>query len=224
MVWHRSIDASLFDFLATASALKPRATDEEQNSQATVNPKSSEVQIEDCFGEFKQVETLDEDNKWYCNKCKDFVNANKTLEIYTVPKIMIISLKRFKVGRSKYGFGGGQKLDTLVEFPLEGLDMSPYIMSNQQLRSGDLIYDCFGVSNHFGSSGFGHYTAFAKHPISGEWYNYDDANVTKVSSGLRQNQIVSSAAYNLFFRRRENKNMEDIDFDTIEQKPDHQFL
>ena len=48
-----------------------------------------------------------------------------------VPKIMIISLKRFKVGRSKYGFGGGQKLDTLVEFPLEGLDMSPYIMSNQ---------------------------------------------------------------------------------------------
>ena len=63
--------------------------------------------------------------------------------------------------------------------------MSPYIMSNQQLRSGDLIYDCFGVSNHFGSSGFGHYTAFAKHPISGEWYNYDDANVTKVSSGLR---------------------------------------
>ena len=42
---------------------------------------------------------------------------------------MIISLKRFKVGRNKYGFGGGQKLDTLVEFPLDGLDMSPYIMS-----------------------------------------------------------------------------------------------
>lgn len=144
--------------------------------------KPSEVQIEDCFKEFKQVETLDEDNKWYCNKCKDFVNANKTLEIYTVPKIMIISLKRFKVGRNKYGFGGaGLKLDTLVEFPLENLDMSPYIMSQQQQRRGPVLYDCFGVSNHFGSSGFGHYTAFAKHPISGEWYNYDDSNVTKVS-------------------------------------------
>ena len=45
-----------------------------------------------------------------------------------------------------------------------------------------MIYDCFGVSNHFGSSGFGHYTAFAKHPISGEWYNYDDGSVTRVNT------------------------------------------
>ena len=137
---------------------------------------------------------------------------------------MIISLKRFKVGRNKYGFGGGQKLDTLVEFPLDGLDMSPYIMSQQQLRTGPLIYDCFGVSNHFGSSGFGHYTAFAKHPISGDWYNYDDSSVSKVSNNLRQNQIVSSAAYNLFFRRREESNFEDMDFEALEQKPDLEFL
>lgn len=132
------------------------------------------------------METLDEDNKWYCNRCKDFVNANKTLEVYTVPKVMIISLKRFKVGRAKYGFGNGQKLDTLVEFPLEGLDMAPYIMSQKQLRSGPMIYDCFGVSNHFGSSGFGHYTAFGKHPLSGDWYNFDDSNVTKVSSSNKE--------------------------------------
>ena len=87
--------------------------------------------MDQCLQEFKQSETLDEDNKWYCNKCQEHVQATKTLEIYRVPRIMIISLKRFKTSRSqnKYGFGGsGQKIDTLVEFPLTGLDMRPFVI------------------------------------------------------------------------------------------------
>jgi ubiquitin carboxyl-terminal hydrolase 4/11/15 len=72
--------------------------------------------LTDCLKEFKQTELLDEDNKWYCNKCKDHVQATKTLEIFRVPRILVISLKRFKTSRSKYGYGGmglsGQKLDT----------------------------------------------------------------------------------------------------------------
>ena len=50
---------------------------------------------------------------------------------------MIISLKRFKASKSKYsmgGFGGGfggSKIDTVVDFPLEGLDMSNYINSEE---------------------------------------------------------------------------------------------
>lgn len=51
------------------------------------------------------------------------------MELFKVPRVMIITLKRFKTGRSKYGFGGGQKIDTMVDFPLEGLDMSPYVLS-----------------------------------------------------------------------------------------------
>lgn len=60
-----------------------------------------------------------------------------------------------------YGmYGGGDgKLDTHVDFPIEGLELSKYILSS----SGEpLVYDLFAVSNHFGSTGFGHYTAYAK--------------------------------------------------------------
>ena len=50
---------------------------------------------------------------------KDHVQATKTMEIYRTPPILIITLKRFKMGKSKYGFAvGGSKLDTLVNFPL----------------------------------------------------------------------------------------------------------
>ena len=46
---------------------------------------------------------------------------------------MIVTLKRFKTSRSRFGsmFGGGQKIDTVVDFPLEGLDMSNLINSEE---------------------------------------------------------------------------------------------
>ena len=57
------------------------------------------------------------------------MQATKTLELYRVPRVLIISLKRFETRRSRYGYGGvGAKIETLVEFPLEGLDMKPYVL------------------------------------------------------------------------------------------------
>jgi len=71
------------------------------------------VLLSDCLREFKITEKLDEDNKWYCNMCKEHVIATKTMEVYRTPPILIITLKRFKMGKSKYGFSvGGSKLDT----------------------------------------------------------------------------------------------------------------
>jgi hypothetical protein len=95
--------------------------------------ETDNVQMEDCLREFKVTETLDEDNKWYCNKCKDHVVATKTMEVFRVPPILCISLKRFRIGRSKYGFSSsGTKIDTMVDFPLEGLDMRDYVLCGEQ--------------------------------------------------------------------------------------------
>ena len=129
---------------------------------------------------------------------------------------MIISLKRFKTSRtSKYGFGGGQKLDTLVDFPLEHLDMAPFVLSKKQ-KSAPLIYDLFAVSNHFGSVGFGHYTAFGKNPLEDKWYNFDDSSCSPISSSIGKKEIVSNAAYSLFYRLRGHQNLNDINFEEIE--------
>jgi ubiquitin C-terminal hydrolase len=146
------------------------------------------------------------------------------MEIYRVPQVLIISLKRFKTARNRYGFGGGQKIDTLVEFPLEGLDLRPFVLNPEQ-RNSKLIYDCYGISNHFGSVGFGHYTAYGRNPTTGKWYDFDDSHVSEMSYSVRRlNLIITSAAYKLFFRLRSNTTMENLDFDELAQKPDLEFL
>ena len=172
------------------------------------------VSLTDCLKVFKQQETLDQDNMWYCNKCKEFVQATKTMEIFKVPRIMIISLKRFKSSRfNKSGFMGmgGQKMDTEVDFPLDGLNMRPFVLSKEQQDNSSLIYDCYAVSNHYGGVGGGHYTAFGKNPLTGKWYSFNDSSCQQTDR-----RIVSESAYNIFYRLRdETVNMQAIDYDKL---------
>ena len=60
------------------------------------------------------------------------------------------------------------------------------------------MYDLFAVTNHFGNLNGGHYTAFGKN-INGQWYNFNDSSVSSANTS----NIVSEAAYLLFYRRRE---------------------
>ena len=93
---------------------------------------------------------------------------------------------------------GQEKNDAHVDFPLEGLDMRPYVKSLNN-EAEPVLYDCYGVSNHFGSLNGGHYTANCKNPISGKWHNYNDSSVSKASPS----QVVTPAAYLLWYRRRD---------------------
>ena len=132
-----------------------------------------------------------------------------------------------------YGGGGyGQKIDSHVEFPLEGLDLTDLVQS-QIGREGPsktedrLIYDCYAVSNHYGNMGFGHYTAYARSPTDDKWYEFDDSRVSAIRPSDVQRSVVSSAAYNLFFRKRdwhERNKREGVSFEKLSVVPDMDFL
>ncbi|KAL3931087.1 MAG: hypothetical protein SGPRY_001275, partial [Prymnesium sp.] len=66
-------------------------------------------------------------------------------------------------------------------------------------RSERDIYDLHAVSNHFGSTGGGHYTAFAKNSESKSWYKFDDAHTSHVPD---QQMLITPAAYVLIYVKR----------------------
>jgi ubiquitin C-terminal hydrolase len=165
------------------------------------------VTLAQCFDTFTKPERLDEDNMWYCSECKEHVRAMKTMELWRLPNILVVHLKRFEFKHALRR----DKLDTLVDFPLEGLDMSVHCAVSSTSSFVDKTvpadYDLFAVTNHFGRMGFGHYTAYARRwdesGISDNWDLFDDSNVRSVGDGMGQTaSVVSPAAYVLFYRRR----------------------
>lgn len=128
--------------------------------------KKHGITLEDCFMETGKREKLSEDNAWYCNRCKELRQATKTLEIWTCPDIVVVHLKRFGGTRSFR-----DKIDVLVDYPIEGLDLTEKI--GQREDGKKYIYDLFAVDNHFGGLGGGHYTACAKNFFDGQWYDYN---------------------------------------------------
>jgi ubiquitin carboxyl-terminal hydrolase 4/11/15 len=89
-----------------------------------------------------------------------------------------------------------EKNDKLVDFPLAGLDLSEFYRG-----TGDeaAIYDCYAVSNHYGSLSFGHYTAYGKNRRTGQWYHFDDSRVEPLRN---VDEVVSKASYVIFYEKR----------------------
>jgi len=72
------------------------------------------IQLGDCMKLFTETERLSKDDAWYCPECKDFVQASKKFDLWKLPEILVIHLKRFSYDRY-----WRDKLDALVEFPVE---------------------------------------------------------------------------------------------------------
>lgn len=135
----------------------------QMSSKQTSSNSNGGISIYDCLSWFSSEETLTGNDKWYCSRCKNHVNALKKMELYRTPEFLIIHLKRFS--HQRQSFFSSRKIAELVNFPVEGLDLSEYVLSNSKangsVASGKDIYDLYAVSNHFGSLNGGHYTAYA---------------------------------------------------------------
>ncbi|XP_010613875.1 ubiquitin carboxyl-terminal hydrolase 4 isoform X3 [Fukomys damarensis] len=154
--------------------------------------KKTSVALRDCIELFTTMETLGEHDPWYCPNCKKHQQATKKFDLWSLPKILVVHLKRFSYNRY-----WRDKLDTVVEFPVRALNMSEFVCDPS---ARPYVYDLIAVSNHYGAMGVGHYTAYAKNKFSGKWHYFDDSNVSLAS----EDQIVTKAAYVLFYQRRDD--------------------
>jgi ubiquitin carboxyl-terminal hydrolase 4/11/15 len=151
------------------------------------------VTLYNCLEAFLKQEPLGPDDMWYCPVCKKHCQASKKLDLWRLPKILVIHLKRFSYNRYLKN-----KLETFVDFPTHNLDLSSHIAFKN--RESNHRYMLYAISNHYGSMGGGHYTAFVHHG-GDRWYDFDDSHVSPIS----EDKIKTSAAYVLFYRRIEQE-------------------
>jgi ubiquitin carboxyl-terminal hydrolase 4/11/15 len=155
---------------------------------------SSTTTVLDCIEKYCAMEQLEETEMWYCNRCKKHVRAWKQFHLFRSPPILIVHLKRFQYSALTHR---RDKIGIPIDFPLEGLDLTGQAMHWTEEEKP--IYDCYAVSNHYGGLGGGHYTAYALNN-DGVWCHYDDSRVT---SHVDAKEVVSDAAYVLYYRRRD---------------------
>ena len=82
----------------------------------------------------------------------------------------MITLKRF--------LNNGRKERSLVDFPINNLDLSKYVIGYDK---HSYKYDLYGICNHSGGSQGGHYYAYVKN-ANGKWYEFNDARVEEFTN------------------------------------------
>jgi hypothetical protein len=149
--------------------------------------------LEDCLNLYLEEDELTGDNQWYCEKCKKHTDATKKTDLWVLPPILIIHLKRFKSD----DFGrAGRKNDSALQYPISGWDLSEAVQSR---GGGTPVYDLYAVSNHLGGLGGGHYTAYALNRFDDQWYEFNDSNYRAIDP--QSTFATSSSPYLLFYNR-----------------------
>ncbi|KAL0966971.1 hypothetical protein UPYG_G00302910 [Umbra pygmaea] len=148
------------------------------------------VTLQDCLAAFFARDELKGDNMYSCEKCKKLRNGVKFCKVQSVPEILCIHLKRF---RHELMFS--TKIGTHVSFPLEGLDLQPFLAKDSSAHT--TTYDLLSVICHHGTASSGHYIAYCRNDLNNLWYEFDDQTVTEVSESCIQN----SEAYVLFYKK-----------------------
>lgn len=151
------------------------------------------TRITDAVERFLEEEMLEGDERWYCPRCKEKVDARKKFDLWKLPPVLVLHLKRFEFDVSTQRFG---KVSAPLSAPLT-LDLSPYVSSPQREHA---TYDIVAVADHLGQFGSGHYTATCRLATTkgNTWLRFSDDQVTPVLP----EEVVGRNAYVIFLVRR----------------------
>lgn len=189
--WDESLQSFFLDDNSQWAHFEVFIHPEHDAQRKQAEEKHNELTIDDCLDDFTKEEQLGEDDPWYCPQCKKHQQATKHLQLWKLPDVLVVHLKRFSNSRIMR-----DKLDAFIDFPLQGLDLESRVGERQSAKKltdsgfnvadlglGDvnepLLYDLFAVDEHLGGLGGGHYRAYARNHLDGEWYHFDDAHVTR---------------------------------------------
>jgi ubiquitin C-terminal hydrolase len=145
--------------------------------------------ITDCFDKYCQPERLEGDNGVYNETAGKKEDVDKKIKFWSFPNVVVIDLKRFTYD--------GKKIQAPINLEADNLDLRKYV---DGYNTEAYIYELYGVCNHSGGTLGGHYTATIR-VNSGDWYLFNDTNVSKIDFNGENN----TSGYCLFYRKKLNK-------------------
>jgi ubiquitin carboxyl-terminal hydrolase 8 len=163
------------------------------------------VTLEECLASYCQEERLGKGHEWQCPHCQTTRDATKRIILTKSPMYLVVHLKRFHVDS-----GGSLRKDaTVVDFPLTGLDLAPYMLprpNEDQARAqgrvldqsmlGPFKYAAYAVVEHFGRGlQSGHYISWVNDRARRTWRKFDDQRVSDIK------HIRPDGAYLIFYER-----------------------
>ncbi len=143
-------------------------------------------ELQDLISHTLKTEVID---TYHCEKCNGN-NCNKSNYIMKLPNYLIIHLNRFKKNSKNIS-----KINNMVNFPIENLDLTQYFHPTEK---NNWIYNLYAVNYHSGTTDNGHYWSTC-YNLDSNWYIYNDENINKF---LNTQNVVTNEAYILFYHRK----------------------
>ena len=136
-----------------------------------------ELDIHNCndlnkaLNSFFSLEYMTNNNKIYCSVCLSKFDGHRLSEIITIPKFLIIILKRFIYDTN---INERLKNNKYFEFPLY-IDLRKYINSKEKTKiNTETDYNLKEVIIHEGTAKHGHYFILIKDSKSQKWIKIND--------------------------------------------------
>ncbi|EEY69789.1 ubiquitin-specific protease, putative [Phytophthora infestans T30-4] len=132
--------------------------------------------LDSLVRQFAVEEELRGSNQVYCVRCSNYQTHYKSLNLHTLPNVLVFHIRRLDFYRQ-------QKLKQTVQFPLTGLNMRPFT---------SYVYDLMAVVNHHGESvNGGHYTSYVRDEVQ-RWILFDDVERTYLLYYVRRNPFIAA--------------------------------
>ncbi|XP_016852445.2 ubiquitin carboxyl-terminal hydrolase 32 isoform X1 [Anolis carolinensis] len=100
-----------------------RIAEEHRSVEQSRRAQAEPINLDSCLRAFTGEEELGEDEMYYCSKCKTHCLATKKLDLWRLPPILIIHLKRFQFVNGRW-----IKSQKIVKFPREDFNPSAFLM------------------------------------------------------------------------------------------------
>lgn len=144
---------------------------------------NNSTKLEECLESYFNPSDI----HYKCDKTSDL--HKRETKFWTLPNFITINLKRFN--------NKNVKLTNLIEFPLDNLDLTPYVSPKKE-DPNHYIYTLYAVNYHTGDTRGGHYYSVIRN-LDDNYYLMNDGNVSKYMS---PDGIVNPNAYILFYYRK----------------------